>query len=359
MRFDIAPDVRRARTPPAWLYTRPDVHAALVERALARSWQFVPEADALAPPVRALPFTLLPGSLDEPLVLTRADDGKARCLSNVCTHRANVLLDEPSTADGLRCGYHGRRFALDGRIQHAPGFDGVPDFPTPADDLREVPLRRLGPFTFVSLAPESDLDEHLGSLRERLAFLPLEALRLDPAGTLTFELDANWLLYVENYLEGLHIPYVHPALARAVDFATYETVLYPRASVQIAGASDGGPTLQPPPGHQDHGRALAAYYVWLWPNTMLNFYPWGCSVNIVQPLGVARTRVLFQAWVAEDSLRRRGAGSVLDTVELEDEAMVQRVQRGVRARTYVRGRYAPRHEAGVHAFHRLLAAALD
>jgi choline monooxygenase len=183
-------------------------------------------------------------------------------------------------------------------------------------------------------------------------------MRLDASATRTYEFAAHWLLYVENYLEGFHIPYVHPALARVVDFASYATALYPRASVQVARAVGDDPHFAAPSGHEDHGAAVAAYYVWLWPNTMLNFYPWGCSANVVQPLGPARTRVLFLAYVADAALRARGAGSALEQVELEDEAIVQRVQRGVRAHGIQRGRYAPLREAGVHHLHRLLAAAL-
>jgi choline monooxygenase len=188
-------------------------------------------------------------------------------------------------------------------------------------------------------------------------------MRLDDPAVRSYEIDANWLLYVENYLEGFHIPFVHPSLARAVDFKSYATALYPRASVQVAqvqGAELQGdaPRLRAPAGHEDHGRAVAAYYAWLWPNTMLNVYPWGCSVNVVQPLGPARTRVVFLPFVADAALAGSGAGTGLDAVELEDETVVQRVQRGVRARLYERGRYSPSRETGVHHFHRLLAAAL-
>jgi choline monooxygenase len=356
-RLDIDADIRRARTPPGWLYAA-GVHEALVERVLAASWQLVPEAAHVRPPTRAVPFTLLPGSLDEPLLLLGGDDGVLRCVSNVCTHRANLLLDAPSRGASVRCGYHGRTFDLTGRCLHMPEFAGVEGFPSRDDDLRALAVERWGPLTFVALRACPRLEQHLGALRERLAVLPFEGMRLDVDGVRTYEFDANWLLYVENYLEGFHIPFVHPALSAAVDFKSYATVLCERASVQVAEATGDGPCFAPPRDHEDHGRRIAAYYAWLWPNTMLNVYPWGCSVNVVQPLGPARTRVLFLPFVAEASLRGRGAGSGLDTVELEDEAIVQRVQRGVRARLYDRGRYSPARETGVHHFHRLLAAAL-
>ena len=108
----------------------------------------------------------------------------------------------------------------------------------------------------------------------------------------------------------------------------------------------------------EHGQRVAAYYWWLFPNLMLNLYPWGLSLNLVQPLAPDLTRVSFRAYVARPELLGRGAGGALDQVEQEDEAAVKAVQRGLRSRLYESGRYSPQHERGVHQFHRLLAGAL-
>jgi choline monooxygenase len=91
---------------------------------------------------------------------------------------------------------------------------------------------------------------------------------------------------------------------------------------------------------------------------MLNFYPWGLSINVVRPLAVDRTRVSFLSYVWDESRLDQGAGAALDRVEREDEVIVESVQRGTRARLYTRGRYSPTREQGVHHFHRLLTAAL-
>jgi choline monooxygenase len=88
---------------------------------------------------------------------------------------------------------------------------------------------------------------------------------------------------------------------------------------------------------------------------MLNFYPWGLSVNLVQPDGPRRTRVAFRSYVGDTATLGKGAGGALDRVEAEDEAIVHAVQRGVRSRLYHGGRYSPTRERGVHHFHRLLA----
>jgi choline monooxygenase len=123
-------------------------------------------------------------------------------------------------------------------------------------------------------------------------------------------------------------------------------------------AADGEECLDLPPTSPDFGQRIVGYYFWLFPNLMLNVYPWGISVNIVQPLAVDRTKVRFLTYVWDPSRLDRGAGTSLDRVEREDESVVEAVQRGVRSRFYERGRYSPKRETGVHHFHRLLAAAL-
>jgi choline monooxygenase len=113
-----------------------------------------------------------------------------------------------------------------------------------------------------------------------------------------------------------------------------------------------------PAGHPDSGTRVGAYYWWLFPNTMLNLYPWGVSLNVVRPLGVDRTKVSFLSFVWDPAKLDRGAGAGLDRVEREDEVIVESVQRGTRSRLYERGRYSPARESGVHRFHTLLVEAM-
>jgi choline monooxygenase len=117
-------------------------------------------------------------------------------------------------------------------------------------------------------------------------------------------------------------------------------------------------TFDLPRSSPDHGLDVAAYYYWLFPNLMLNFYPWGLSINVVKPLATDRTKISYLAYVWDESRIAEGAGADLDRVEREDEAIVEAVQRGVRSRFYDRGRYSPSRETGVHHFHRLLCESL-
>jgi choline monooxygenase len=352
------PDVRRARTPHKSLYLDEAMWARVREQVYARAWHWLGPLPALAQPCALQPVDLLPGLLDEPLLLTRDAAGALHALSNVCTHRAKVLVESPRRADHIRCGYHSRRFELDGRLRHMPGFEGACDFPSRADDLPRVALELAAGHAFVSLEPHVPFAQWAGDALERLAWLPMRAWAHDPARDRTWSFDAHWALYVENYLEGLHIPFVHPGLNAALDMNAYRYELAPHGVLQLALARPGEPALEPPAGHRDHGLRVAAYYWWLFPNLMLNVYPWGLSVNVVEPVSMRHTRVHFRSFVGDASHLAEGAGGALDTVELEDEAAVLSVQRGLRSRLYANGRYAPHHEQGVHHFHRLLGQAL-
>lgn len=342
-------DIARAATLPVEWVRDAARFATLRERVLARSWQLVPDAA----PGEAVPFRLLDGCLDEPLVMVR-DGDTLRCLSNVCTHRGNLLVHERACVGSLRCRYHGRRFGLDGRMQSAPEFEGARDFPGDSDHLPVLPVERLGPLAFTSLAPAFSFAALTAPLRSRLHWLAFDSLRRDPAGDRSYEVAAHWLLYCDNYLEGLHIPFVHAGLSQMLDYGAYHTELHDYGTLQIGVASDGEDAFTQPEGAADHGRNIAAYYYYLFPNLMFNFYPWGLSLNVVTPLALARTRIDYRVYVLDESRRGRGAGAELDRVEREDDQIVESVQAGVRARLYRGGRYSPSRETGVHHFHRLL-----
>lgn len=360
-RLDIAADIRQAHAPPGWVYNDPGAYRVLLERAFRLSWQIAADVSDVRIPGAVHPFTLHEGSLAEPLLLTRDHGDTLHCLSNVCTHRGTLVCEHPGNERALRCRYHGRRFGLDGAFQHMPEFEGVAGFPSPADNLPRVPFSVWGPLVFASAspAPHAPLERLLEPATRRVGFLPLAAARFDAGRSRDYLVQANWALYCENYLEGFHIPFVHADLNAALDYSAYRTELFEWCNLQVGVARSDEGCFELPAGHVDHGQRIAGYYFWLWPNTMLNFYPWGISVNIVRPLAVERTKVSFRSYVWDTGRLDGGAGAALDRVEREDEAVVEAVQRGVRSRLYGRGRYSPTREQGTHHFHRLLAACLN
>jgi choline monooxygenase len=354
MAYAVDPDIAVASTIDSAFYRDEAAYALGRERIFGRTWQWIGDLAEVAEPHRLAPRELLADCIDAPLLLARDSDGALRCLSNVCTHRGNILVKEPCRAEQIRCSYHSRRFDLAGHMTFMPEFAEARNFPSPADDLVQVPFAAWANHGFAALDPVAPLDEFLGELTRRLGWLPLECFQHDASATRDYRVNAHWALYVENYLEELHIPFVHPALSQVVDCTMYSHELFRYSSLQLALTKEDEPGFDMPAAAPDAGLRVAAYYWWIFPNLMLNFYPWGLSLNRVVPEAIDRTRVEFRSYVWDEAKRGQGAGGTLHQVELEDEAVVEAVQCGVRSRFYRSGRYSPTRERGTHHFHRLL-----
>jgi choline monooxygenase len=354
-RFSIDPDIAKAKTPDTGLYTDPSLYEAQKEKLFAAGWQFIGSTDIVREPGEACPLILLEHYLDEPLVLVRDKEGQCRLLSNVCTHRGNILVHEPCKVNHLRCRYHGRLFHPDGRFLSMPEFKEVKDFPGKNDDLASLPLFQWGKWLFSSLAPRLSAELFLQDMIDRLHWLPLDNFVFRPDLSRDFTVRANWALYCENYLEGFHIPFVHAGLNSVIDFGNYTTELFRYSNLQLGIAKDDEDCFDLPSSSPDYGKKVAAYYFFIFPNLMMNFYPWGLSVNIVKPVSIGETRVSFLTYVSDAAKYNLGAGAGLDTVEMEDEEVVEAVQKGVRSRFYEYGRYSVTREQGTHHFHRMMA----
>jgi choline monooxygenase len=342
--FEIDPDIRYAETLASEFYTREKFFHESKEKIFARSWQFAAASDEIE---SLAPRTILENFLDEPILFTRS--GKTlNCLSNVCTHRGKILVEENCQAIGIRCPYHGRRFDLWGNFLSMPEFEGVVNFPTEKDDLAKIPFEALGRLLFVALRPAAAFDEFFAPVKDRLAWLDWKSLKYSPENSREYFVNAHWALYCENYLEGFHIPFVHQSLNEAIDYGAYTTETFRFASLQTAFAKKGADAFA-------FDKKIAALYFFVFPNLMLNFYPWGLSVNLVKPLQPDLTSVSYLTFIADETRFGKGAGGDLARVEFEDQAVVESVQRGIRSRFYERGRYSPTREQGTHHFHRLIA----
>src|SRR5438874_8535765 len=156
--FTINPHIEEASTLPNRIYRYGLYYNILLRKAFTPSWQFIGDDTVVKVPGAVYPFTLLEGSLDEPVVLTRDAQDQLHLVSNVCTHRGNIVCEGGGNEKFLRCRYHGRRFGLDGKFQHIPEFENVKDFPSEADNLATIQLANWGPLLFASLEPKAPFE---------------------------------------------------------------------------------------------------------------------------------------------------------------------------------------------------------
>lgn len=358
MNFSIPENIRQACTLPSDFYRSPQVFEHSKEAIFASTWHYVADSTVIETSGQVYPFTLLPGVLQEPLVLTCDKNGTRHCLSNVCTHRGKIVVEQPSQVRQLSCGYHGRCFRLDGSFKSMPEFEQVENFPTEADNLTQVPFAEWLGMVFVSVQPRVSFAEMIRPMQERLSWLPVERLELVAEASKDYFTEAHWALYCDNYLEGFHIPFVHPALNQALDFAQYDYEIFPYCNLQIGIADAGQPHFDLPESSPDFGKKVYAYYFWVFPNLMFNFYPWGLSLNVVQPLNHKQTKISFRTYRFPSGAYTREVNRI-DETELEDEAVVESVQQGIQSRFYKQGRFSPTMEKGVHHFHRLVEQFLN
>jgi choline monooxygenase len=349
-------DIARAWTLPSHLYTEPAAFAAEKEGIFAQSWQVVGHRDQVADAGDFFTTELV----GEPLLIVRGSDGELRGFYNVCRHRAGPPAEGCGSRKLFRCGYHGWTYGLDGSLLSATEIEGVEGFR--AEEFALVPVRVEEWFSFIFV----NLDREARPLLESLGVLPKQAEKFHFAGMKlferrTYEMKCNWKTYVDNYLEGYHLPSVHPGLNRELDYNAYVVephAEYVRQFSPIRGAQPGDTT---PRRYQETSEDLTTDYFWIFPNWMLNCYPDNVSLNIVLPLDPERSVAIFEWYLPEKdhgSPAAKASVEFSEQIQVEDVAICERVQKNLGSRSYSRGRFSVKQEKGVHAFHRMYADAM-
>jgi choline monooxygenase len=343
--------VERAATLPSNLYRGEAVLEQEKSRIFNRTWQ-------LAGRVRQLPeagsfFTLEVAG--EPVVIVRGRDEKIRGFFNVCRHRAGPVAQGAGCRSSLQCAYHGWTYALDGKLLATPAFEGVECFNKSESGLLPVKVELWEQFIFINLdSMSAPLTEYLGDLPELTRRFDIAKMKF--VERREYLIDCNWKVYVDNFLEGYHLPMVHPGLMRELDFANYRTITHRYFSLQDA-------PIRKSSGNEENryyasDSTTEALYFWVFPNLMVNINPETLSTNLIIPLSPEKTLTIFE-WFAEDVESEEARKKMLATIQFSDEVqqeditICEAVQRGLRSVSYDRGRYSVRFENGLHHFHGL------
>jgi choline monooxygenase len=366
VRLDVHPQLECAETLASRFYTDPAILALEKAQIFLHTWQLV---GTLSQPCGELngvkrtiadPETYFAADVaGEPIVVVRNKSGTLRAFSNVCRHRAGPIAQGAGCRSVLNCAYHGWTYTLDGRLIGTPEVDGVEFFDRSTMGMVPLLCETWQQFIFVNFDRDApSLSGYLGNIPQLSSAFPFQGLSLTERRD--YCVNCNWKVYVDNYLEGYHIPIVHPGLMKEIDYPRYRCQTFRYHSQQIGPVKD----LKPSDTHEriyPPGSGLPeALYFWVFPNLMLNIYPDNIQINIIVPLSHEKTLTIFE-WYFHNSksqkVRERAAKAIAfsDTVQAEDIHICEAVQRGLRSTTYDRGRYSVKRENGVHHFHRLLA----
>jgi choline monooxygenase len=347
-----APLAEAFTIPAAW-YIDPRLLELERRTTFARAWQLVGRVDQLRRPGQYLSCELAGG---EPIVVVRGEDEELRAFFNVCRHHAAaVVTAAEGTASTLRCPYHGWTYGLDGQLKGTPEFAGVCDFDRAANGLHPIRTSVWEQWVFVTLAPDGlSLERFLGpDLSAKTEPLALGGLSWMERRVYT--LDCNWKVFVDNYLDGgYHVPHLHKGLDSVLDYNSYTIENGERFCVQASPIVTEG--ADPRTGSVRGGER--AFYCWIYPNLMINWYRGAMDTNLVLPRGVDKTDVVFDFYFADVAsparARNHASIEVSEQIQQEDVAICTSVQRGLRSGAYTAGRLSVRREAGEHLFHKLL-----
>lgn len=356
--FTYEPNLARAETIPAKWYTDPAMLDEERRSVFARSWQFATALEDLSTNGSYVAVDVA----GVPVVLTRDTEGELRAFHNVCRHRAGVVARGKGERRTLQCAYHAWTYGLDGCLRSMPEFEGVENFDRADHGLVPIRVETWGPFAFVCMSDDApSFAEVLGDIPNETSSFDFGAMhRVERRD---YDVAANWKLYVDNYLEGYHVPTAHPGLNREIDYAQYRVEThrwYSRQHAPIRPVASGAHDRQyVPTGGDDK-----AWYYWMFPNFMLNIYMGQLQINVIVPVSHDRTITVFEWYLPHDAdaemLRRYEESKVFShEIQVEDIELCEDVWRNMQSGVYDRGRFSVKRENGVHHFQGLLCEMLN
>ena len=339
--------LEQARALDARFYTDPAWYAIEQTQIFAASWQLAAHASDL----KDAGDHAVSEIAGKPVLIVRQPSGELQAFYNVCRHRAGPLaLCNGKGAKALHCKYHGWSYHLDGRLRSTPEMAEAQDLDIASIRLPPVAVREWQGLVFVALdeAAAPAFSDLVAGIAERIHPQDLSAMRF--VRRYVYDLDCNWKVYIDNFLEGYHLPHVHPGLSKVLDYRAYDTELSTWHSLQHSPLRDSGGAY----GEGD------AFYYFLYPNIMLNIVPGRLQTNRILPLGPKRCRVEFDYCYlpVDDALARTEKDFAFsDEIQWEDIDICLAVQRGLESGSYTGGRLSPKRESGVWHFQNLLRAA--
>jgi phenylpropionate dioxygenase-like ring-hydroxylating dioxygenase large terminal subunit len=354
------------------LYLSEELFSQEIEVIFNRSWLYAGHESQLSQPGDYL--TLESGP--ESVIVARTVDGGLAGFHNVCRHRGARLVDSGcGSARRLVCPYHQWTYRMDGTLQGAPKMPA--DFDPAKYPLPAVKLASWNGLVFVNLAdePGPDLPDLLSGGDP--LFAPFELSSAKIAHTVTYSVAANWKLVWENSQECYHCAANHPEFARAFDVSASSTpdwqecevhpshdrrvqhTRFPLKQAAISLTVDGQPACRKPMGEFSRGRQPYTASIHLKPTFALICCPDYAVVMSDQPLAIDRTAVTM-SWLvradaeAGDDYDLGNLIRVWDQTNLQDWALCERTQLGVRSRSFIPGPLSG-DEPSVAGFHQAYA----
>jgi choline monooxygenase len=328
----------------ASVYTSPHAFARERDLIFSRSWQLIGPRSRLAEPGSYV-ATEIAGLK---VFVKRGRDGALRGFRNVCRHRGARLLSEGWGRCGpIRCPYHNWVYGDEGELLNAPWFGEDPEFHKEDWPLVRIEVAEWRGLIFISIDPQEPLETQLGTLADELREEPIENYQATREERMVFQ--ANWKIYTDNFVEGYHIPGIHPAFFAAINFEEFKTT-----------AHKGYVRMTAPP---REGLFYRGKWLWMWPNWTLSLFSGGMNTSRINPVDHNTTELIYNFYFEDLSASTEAAREDTITRNLavvrEDFEICIETHKNYATGAYRTGPLSPRHEAGVHYFQNCIKDALQ
>jgi len=197
---------------PNLAYTCADYYALEQQTVFSNNWVFAAFAHRLESIGDMLPIEIA----GQPMVLVKEDKSRIRAFHNVCRHRGAKLVTECKNSRKFVCPNHSWSYSLGGKLIARPHFHGgekhdVNKENCHAADLLEVACETWFDWVFVNLNGNAgEFSQCIQPIINRIEGYDFSALHF--ASTLEFDIEANWKLAIENFIEPYHVFSCHPWL---------------------------------------------------------------------------------------------------------------------------------------------------
>ena len=278
-----------------------------------------------------------------PIFIRRNENRELVAFYNLCPHRAGpIVWDGEGHQANLVCRYHGWAFRDNGCLLNARDFGGE----LPGNmDLTRIQVQSWRGMVFVCLDMNvPPLHEWLGAFPEEVAHVDLESFRFHSRTVRSVA--CNWKTYGDNFMEGYHLPTVHPAMSRDADALNYK--------VLIKGDRRWNIHDMPP-----RDESTFSVFGWFWPTFAFDIFPGGFAVERWLPRGHSHSDLIFEYFFADDT--EHDVEAIIkfsEQVADEDARVCEHVQRNLDSGNYVAGYLSPKWEEGVSVFHELVREAV-
>ena len=190
-----------------------------------------------------------------------------------------------------------------------------------------------------------DLLAWLGDFPKECESYPIESYEFHSRSV--HPMDCNWKTYADNFLEGYHVPLVHPGLNRQVEGLSY----------RVTTKGDRRWNLHVAARRRDDTE-FTGVFLWFWPNFSINIFRGGFAVERWVPRGYGKSDLIFEYFFEPNHPEADDIVVTSELVCMEDLAIAEAVQRNLRSGAYDRGYLSPRHENGLADFQQLLEEVL-